>query len=454
MTFLFALLHPKERRIIMHKIITIILREYKAAIKTKSFLISLIMMPVLMGGTMAVSLLTQNNVDTTDKTIAIIDHSGLFTETLKQQVQHRNEAEIFNPETHEKIRPVYHLEFIAPDTVDPVQQKLELSKQASSNEINGFLEIGSSVLHPDVDPGNALVRYYSESAFLDETMNWFSYTINNHLRELRMADMNLSPEETKELFYTTGIEAMGLLKMDANTGQIKDAERSNMMASFFLPIIMVLLMFMMVLMGSMPLLSAVMEEKMEKIAEVLLATVTPFQFMAGKVLGSACVSLTTAVIYVVGGIFIARELGAGDMIPYHLIPWFFVYLIFYLIMTGSLMAALGSACNDNKDLQNASFPAQLPLLFPIFIMMPVLRNPIGSFATWLSLFPPFTPSLMMIRQATPVSIPAWQPYAGLAGVILFTILSVWIGSRIFRAGILMQGQKPTLGNLIKYAVRG
>jgi ABC-2 type transport system permease protein len=403
---------------------------------------------------MAVSLLSQNKVDTSDKNIVVIDHSGLFAETLQQSIEQRNELEIFNPETHEKIRPAYHLEFVNPDVINPTQQKLELSKLVTSKDLDGFLEIGSSVLHPDTNSANAYVRYYSESAFLDETMNWFTNPINNHLRELRMADLHLSPDSTRELFYYTGIDAMGLLKMDETTGQIKDAEKSNVMVSIILPYIMVLLMFMMAIMGSMPLLSAVMEEKMEKIAEVLLAVVTPFQFMAGKILGSTAVSLTTAVIYVVGGVFIAEQFGAGDMIPYHLIPWFFIYLVLYLIMTGSFMAAFGSACNDNKDAQNAAFPAQIPLLIPIFVVMPILRNPVGPFATWLSLFPPFTPLLMIVRQATPVTIPTWQPFVGLAGVILFTALSVWVGSRIFRTGILMQGQKPTLGNIIKYALKG
>lgn len=189
---------------------------------------------------------------------------------------------------------------------------------------------------------------------------------------------------------------------------------------------------------------------MEKIAEVLLAKVTPFQFMAGKVLGSTCVSLTTAVIYVLGGIITAQQLDAGDLIPYELIPWFFIYLIFFLIMTGAFMAALGSACNDNKDAQNVSFPAMLPILLPLFVIMPVLRNPAGLFATWVSLIPPFTPMLMIVRQATPVTIPAWQPIAGLVGIMLFTLFTVWAGSRIFRTGILLQGQKPTFANLFNY----
>jgi len=412
------------------------------------------MLPVLMGGSTAVSLLTQNKVDTSDKKFVVIDHSGLFSESLQQSAKQRNESEIYKAGTHDKIKPAYFLEFMDPDSTDPVKQKLELSKRITSKELSGFFEIGPSILHPDNDPGNAFVRFYSESAFLDETSSWFANPINNHLRQLRMAELNLSADSTKELFYWTNIEGLGLLKIDENTGNIKDAEKSNMLQSILVPYVLVMLMFMMAVMGTTPLLTAVMEEKMEKIAEVLLATVTPFQFMAGKILGSTIVSLTTAVIYIIGGVITAQQLGAGDMIPYDLIPWFFIYLVLFLIMAGSIMAALGSACNDNKDAQNVSFPAMLPMLLPLFVVMPVLRSPMGNMATWLSLFPPFTPMLMIVRQATPVTIPAWQPYAGLIGVIIFTAFSVWVGARIFRTGILLQGQKPTLANLIKFAFKG
>jgi len=438
----------------MRNILIIALREYKAAVKTKSFIITLVMMPILMVGSTAVSLLTQNKVDTSDKKFVVIDHSGLFSGALQQSVKQHNESEIFKTGTREKIKPAYFLEFIEPASTDLFKQKLKLSERVMAKELSGFFEIGPSILHPDKDPGNAFVRFYSESTFLDDTRGWFTNPINNHLRQLRMAGLNLSADSTKELFYWTNIEGLGLLKMDENTGDIKDAEQSNVLQSILVPYVLVMLMFMLAMMGSTPLLTAVMEEKMEKIAEVLLATVTPFQFMAGKILGSTSVSITTAAIYVIGGIITAQQLGAGNMIPYHLIPWFFVYLVLFLIMAGSIMAALGSACNDNKDAQNVSFPAMLPILLPLFVVMPVLQSPTGNMATWLSLFPPFTPMLMIVRQATPVTIPAWQPYVGLAGVVIFTAFSVWLGARIFRTGILLQGQKPTLTNLIKYAFKG
>ena len=406
----------------------------------------------MMGGSAVVSILNEKRVDTVDKKFVVIDHSGLFKETLQENVRQRNETEIYN-EKGEKIKPAYILDFIKVDSADLLKQKMDLSQRVITKELTGFFEIGPSILHPEHDPANAYVRFYSESTFLDDIRNWFTNPINNRLRQLRLEEMNIPADSTRELFYWTQIEGMGLIKVDENTGEIKDAERSNILQSLLVPYILVMLMFMLAIMNAAPLLTAVMEEKMEKIAEVLLATVTPSQFMAGKILGSTLVSLTTATIYVVGGIFIVSQLGSGDKIPYHLLPWFFVYLIFFLVMADSVMAAIGSACNDNKDAQNASFPANLPMILPLFVIWPVLQNPMSGMATWLSLFPPFTPMLMIVRLASPVSIPVWQPFAGLAGVILFTLLSVWVGARIFRTGILMQGQKPTFANLFRYGFK-
>ena len=269
-----------------------------------------------------------------------------------------------------------------------------------------------------------------------------------------MDELNINEEAVHDLFRSINVEGLGLVTVDKKTGGIQDARQIGVGETIIVPYIIVFLMFMMLMMSAIPLLTAVMEEKMNKIAEVLLGSVTRFQFMMGKVLGGIAVSLTAASVYVIAGIITATKLDLGQMIPYHVLPWFFAYLILNIILGGSGMAALGSACNDNKDAQSLQFPAMLPVILPLFVMMPVIKEPLGSFATGLSLFPPFTPMLMLIRQSTPVSIPMWQPIAGLAGVALFTALSLWAGGRIFRTCILMQGQKPKIGNLIRYAIRG
>ena len=146
--------------------------------------------------------------------------------------------------------------------------------------------------------------------------------------------------------------------------------------------------------------------------------------------------------------------GLGAWIPVRVIPWFFAFLVLEIVMVGSYLTALGSACNDPKDAQNLTFPAMIPVFLPMFLAMPILREPTSAFATGMSLFPPFTPLLMLLRKAAPTGIPAWQPWAGLVGVILMTVFSVWMGGRIFRVAILMQGGPPKLSRILRWAIRG
>jgi ABC-2 type transport system permease protein len=94
------------------------------------------------------------------------------------------------------------------------------------------------------------------------------------------------------------------------------------------------------------------------------------------------------------------------------------------------------------------------VLIPMFLLMPVMTTPNGGLATALSLFPPFTPVLMLLRQAMPVGVPGWQPWVGIAGVMLWTIAGTWIAARIFRVGILMQGQSPKVADLLRLAWAG
>ena len=437
----------------MDKIITLFKREYRAAVRTKSFIISLVLVPLLMGGGLLAVFIMERNQDTGDKTVAVVDYTGFMDQPLRDAVEYRNSHEIFDPESGEKVMSAYQIEFVAPDPENRMEQHLQLSQRVQSGELHAFIEIGPDVLHPSGREGGYL-RYYSEHSFNDNVRDWFRNVINGHLQQKRVAELNLDESQSADLFAWINIEGMGLVTVDKRTGEQQEAQRTNELQSFLVPYFMVLLMFMLVMMSAVPLLTAVMEEKTGKIAEVLLGTITPFQFMAGKVLGGIGISLTIAAIYVGAAIFTARSTGFESVIPYDILPWFFVYTVLFIIMVGTGMAALGATCNDNKDAQSLQFPGLLPVLLPLFLIMPVIQDPSGPLATTLSLIPPFTPSIMLIRLATPVTVPIWQPIAGLAGVILFTLFTVWVGARIFRTAILMQGQKPTVANLFKYALRG
>lgn len=438
----------------MRKILRLTKREYLAAVKTKGFIIMLVLMPVLMGGSGIAMYLFRGQVDTSDKRVAVLDHSGILTGMLLKAVEERNRAAVYDKETEKKIQPAYILDIIQTDATDPGRQRLELSDRIRRGELHAFLEIGPNVLHPKGEQNTFRIKYHARNAAVDNIRNWLNNTINPYLRTVRLADAGVDESRAGEILAWLQVEPMGLITVDEATGEIQEARKTGEAEAILVPLVLFFLMFMLVMMGAMPLLQTTMEEKTQRIAEVLLGCLKPHEFMAGKVLGGLGVSLTGATFYVVGGVFFLRKIGLASFIPFEVIPWFFVFLLLEIVMLGSLLAALGSACNDPKDAQNLTFPAMFPVFFPMFLLMPILQEPTSGFATWLSLIPLFTPMLMLLRIASPMGIPAWQPWVGLVGVVLLTGLGVWAGGRIFRVGILMQGGAPKLSKMLRWAIRG
>jgi len=438
----------------MNKIWTLFKREYRAAVRTKSFIISLILVPIMMGGGFAAMIIMENNKDTDDKHFVVIDHSGLMSGPLSEAVEIRNSEEIIHSNTGEKTDAAYIVEFMEADLQDPEGQQLALSERVESQELHAFIEIGPDILHPAGEGKEAYLKYYSQHSFNDQIRYWFRNVVNSKLQEIRASELNLDETQAKELLWWIDVEGMGLFSVDEKTGEQQEAEKTNEIQTFLVPYVLLMLMFMLVMMSAIPQLTNVMEEKSEKIAEVLLGTITPFQFMMGKVLGGIGVSLTTAAIYVGAGVGTLQYMGMESVIPMDVLPWFFIFTVLNILMVGSGMAALGATCNDNKDAQSLTFPGILPAILPMFVIAPVIADPTGPLATTMSLLPPFTPMLMVVRLASSVTIPVWQPFVGLLGVTIFTILTVWIGARVFRTAILIQGQKPNLATLYKYAFKG
>ncbi|MEA3287186.1 MAG: ABC transporter permease [Candidatus Marinimicrobia bacterium] len=436
----------------MYKIWRLALREYIAAVKTKGFIIGLVMLPIFMSGSIIAMALLKDHVDTRTRHVVVIDETHQLGHILVAAAEQRNETAIFDEENGEQNQPEYLIELQQVES-DLTLQMSQLSDRIRDAEIHAFLHIGASAIHPGVDPENSQINYHSESAALDDVRRWIRGPINDHLRRLRLEQAGIEESQIPDLFNWANISPQGLLTVDQD-GNIIDAVASNELQSIAIPLVMVMLMFMMSMMGAMPQLSAVMEEKTQRIVEVILGSITPFQFMLGKILGGLAVALTSTLVYVGGGVLFMKYRGFDAFIPYDILPWFFVNLVILLFMLGALMTSLGSVANDAKDAQSLSFPAMFPMMIPMFVMFPVLKEPLSTFATWLSLIPPFTPMVMVLRLATPVTIPAWQPWVGLIGVIMFTLLVVWGGSRIFRAAILMQGVPLKFSNIMRWMTRG
>ena len=438
----------------MRKVLVIAGREYLASVRTKGFIIGLLVAPALMfGGVIAVVLL-RGQVDVSDKRIALVDRSGLVVNALVRAAESRNAKETNDPRTGKKVKPAYFIEMVDPRPHEFPAQRLELSERVRTGSLHAFVEVGPEVLRPGTNRDPARVSYHAKGAALDDVRRWLEQPLNDELRRQRLAAAGIEETRVRGLFDWVPVEGMGLVAVDPKTGQPVEARRSSELEVIAAPLISVVLLWMMIMMGASPLLGAVLEEKAQRIAEVLLGCATPFELMLGKLLGSLGVALTGSAVYLMGSILVLLQLGAVGFFPFHLLPWFLVYVVLAIVMVGANSLALGAACNDARDAQNLALPSLLPLLIPMFVLGPVLKEPHSTFATLASLFPPFTPMLMMLRQSQPAGVPAWQPWLGLFGVLLFTGLLVYAAARVFRVGLLMQGQPPRLKEMLRWAIRG
>jgi len=437
----------------VRKILRLARREYVASTRTKGFLIGLLIAPFFMSGGMIAMKLTEGHVNTRDRRVAVIDRSGRLMPSIAADAASRNQREVHDAETGEKVDAAYLFEEVVP-LADRKAQQLALSQRVRDGELAAFLDIGADVMAPDLQAGGGRITYHARGAALDELRRWIENVVNPHLRRLRLIAAGVEPAAVDALLHWLPVQAMGLAEMDADSGLVRAARRDHPAEAVAVPIAASLLMILMMLMGAIPLLNSVMEEKTQRIAEVLLGSISPFEFMMGKVVGGLAVSLTASAFYVLVGVVAVVYLGWADRVPFHLLPWFAAFMVLAILMVGGGLAALGAACSDAKDAQNLGLPAVFPILVPMFLLGPVMREPNSALVTWASLVPPFSPMLMMMRLGHPEGIPAWQAWVALALAAALAIVTIFAGGRVFRIAILTQGKAPRLSDLARWALRG
>jgi ABC-2 type transport system permease protein len=439
----------------MRKTLIVALREYIVSVRTKAFLIGLLMMPLMMGGSFIVGALMQGRVDTKDKKIAVADYTGRLFDGLDAAARQRNEVAIFTGEgtARKQTLPRFVLEKVDTGSVDMQRLSLELSNRIRKGELMAFVLIGPNVIDPARDPAQATLNYYSNTPTYNDVLGWISGVLNEQIQQLRLEGAAFDPKVVRRLTQRVPVGNLGLVKLD-EAGNISSAVETNQLANFLVPFAMMFLMFMIIMATTTPLLNSTLEEKTQRIAEVLLASIPPFELMAGKLLGIMGVSLTMTTVYLGGAYLALNRAGYAQFFPWQSVWWFVGFLSLAVLMYGSIFIAIGAAVSDMKEAQSMMTPVMLLVVSPMFVLQYVIREPASTLALVMSLFPPATPMLMIIRQTVPPGIPVWQPLLGAALVLLTSLGCVFAAGRIFRVGILMQGKGAKISEMFRWALRG
>lgn len=457
----------------MSKIWSVALREYRVNVRSKGFLIGVFLMPVFMGGGIGLQALMEKRGDTSIKTVAIIDRTGELFESLREAAERRNQSEIFDPETGRQKEPTFALVNEAPSKNDASSQRLALSEKVREGSLFAFVEIEKSVFEPKAEPAAANmgisreavklgagglnsecdIRYYSNQNTYRDLPEWLHYAIGERVKAARFAKAGLDQGEVMAALAPVSIDRFGLVSR-TESGEIKEAEEANIASSFLIPFFVLMLMFMLLMVGTQPLLQGVLEEKMQRISEVLLGSMRPFELMMGKLLGHAIVAMTLLAIWGFGGYAALAYNGMTGMIELKLAAWFLFFLTIAIFMYGSMFLAAGSCCNDIKEAQSLVMPVMFPMIIPMMMIPVLIRDPSGQMATIFSLIPLTAPMIMTMRLAMEVPVPLWQAPVALIGCGLTTLFCVWAAGRVFRVGLLMQGKPPKLPEIMRWAIRG
>lgn len=448
---------PLERSNAAGKILAVSWREFKHTALTKAFLFGAVILPLIIWGIIAISpLFLSREPPPLTGSIAIIDPSGqVAAEASRQFEELKNRPSGELPDAMETMKQVTKgdpsaLAQLAEETgrvAITVMAEPDASKAAALREKVGSGELlAVAVVDPKLltaDPGDVRLDLLVQTSTSPKHTSLYTRILRDATVKARVASTGGD--------YTS---MMTLLKRpELNTERVTRGggtakERGD--ARMLVPIAFMMLMWIATFSSGQYLLTTTIEEKSNKVMEVLLSAVSPMQLLAGKILGQALVSAVIVAIYGSVAFSGLAFLSMSDLIQPILIVYLAIYFLMAYFMIAIIMAAVGSAVSDLREAQALVTPAMLVLMVPMVLWLPISDSPNGMLATVTSFVPPAIPFVMMLRLGGTETIPIWQVVLSILVGFLSTGVMLWAGARIFRVGVLMQGKPPTPIELLKW----
>lgn len=434
----------------MNKTWIVAQREFNSRVKKKTFLLSTILFPLLIFGFYAF-IIYFSVKGNDDLVIAVADKANVFNGKL-------------DSDSDVKFAFVN----------DASKETLE--QQVAKKQYGGYIYI----------PADFNISSDSLNVYYNKTIGMISQErierrINKLLEQKRLLALNITQQQLDSARKSSTIEFKPV-SGEKERGKAKAGLSYAVgYASGFLIYIILFIYGTMVMRG-------VMEEKTNRIAEVIVSSVKPFQLMMGKIVGIGAVGLLQFIIWIVLGVAATALIpllmqggdasavqnvpGAGAMVQASqnnavsavigdinfalILPCFLFYFLGGYLLYSSLFAAVGSAVNeDPQDAQSLLLPITMPIIFGIVIMTKAVNDPTGNLSVFGSLFPLTSPIVMMARIAhgIPDGVTAWELILSMVFLIAGFLLTTWLAGKIYRTGILMYGKKPTWKEMWKWAFR-
>jgi ABC-type Na+ efflux pump permease subunit len=442
----------------LKKIWVVATTEFASMVRTKSFIISILIVPVLTAGASSLQVFVSKRVDVRPRTIALIDRSGALYPFLETAARDYNAKAV--DAGGKAIRPrieVSRVDRATEGEIDP-RLVLDLSDQVRRGVLDAFVVIPPSVTQlprSSLAPAPAL-QFYSDNPNDELLRKWLTATASSEVRARRLRSAGIDQSIADRIDQPLSVENLGLFDREVSSegGEpaIKPAQKVDQIRTMVAPAVLMFAMFLVIMTSAPQLLNSVLEEKMSKISEVLLGSITPFELMMGKLLGNTGIALLLATLYVGSGYAIAAYYGYADLVSPSLMIALGVFLVLAVLLFGSMYMAVGSACNELKDAQSLMMPVMLLSMFPTVVWLAVLKSPSSPLSVALALFPPASPFLMLMRMALRPPPPFWQVALSIVLCTLTSLFCVWAAAKIFRTGLLMQGKSASYRELLRWVL--
>jgi ABC-2 type transport system permease protein len=423
----------------MNKTFIIIQREYLTRVRKKTFIISTLLFPLLYVGLIfGMGYLAESSQQVLN--IALIDQSGYFSQAILDQENSTDPS----------------------SKVSLISEKAEdVLRDPEAAGFDGFIRMPAL----NWQKGNDSIWLESKKSYGSGTTAAVQAKLNRIWS--RIKNDSLSIDESKQAILQGS-------QLSIRPRNLED-ENANANLAEVIGYIAGLLIYMILLIYGSQVMMGVMEEKTNRIAEVLVSSVRPFQMMMGKIVGIGLVALTQFLLWI-GFVFLIynitkatgnglgsasamvgamQQVITGINMPLILFCFGFYFLggfFFY----ASLYAAIGSAVNEDlREAQSLSFPVTMLVIISIALMTTAIANPTGPIAVWASLIPFSSPIVMMARipYGVPGTVPWWQLGLSMILLVLGFLATVWFAAKIYRTGILMYGKKPSWGEMLKWVFR-
>jgi ABC-2 type transport system permease protein len=416
----------------MHNVWIIVKREYLERVRTKAFWITTILVPALMYGVIVLPTQLMMKQKGTAKRIAILASDADFGHAIERSLSRPIEG---------VNKDEYTVEVVTPGTA---AQQEEAKRKVENGQLDGML-----VATDDAVAAKKLTYSSRSSAGLIET-GIIGSAIRMAYLQRQLAGYGIAGDKLESLLNE---------KFDLDTVRISEtgaATKVSSRANFFIALVLVMILYMSIILHGVAVMRSVLEEKTSRVMEVLLASATPKQLMAGKIIGVGSVGLTQMAVWYGSGALVgavaqaqASAITGSVQLPTAALALFPLFFVLGYFLYSSLYAMIGAMVNSEQEAQQIQFLVLMPLLLSTVIMVPAITSPASPMVVGVSLFPFCTPLVMFARVAAQ-GAPTWQIVVSLAGVLLATWVTTIVASRIYRVGILMYGKRPTLPELIKW----